>query len=468
MSIPNNFGFTDDHDLLRTMARRFLAEKCAFDQIRSLTDNSLGYDKPMWNEIVGMGWTGLAISEDRGGAGLDSLSMALLCEEMGRSLCPSPFLAQILAAAATNAAIPSGADAALVQRIASAEVLATVALTEPGGKWRLDDLSCVAKPDGDSLVLSGIKTHVMWASAAGLVVAPFALGGKVALLAIELPTDGVQIEDEVCIDFTRRTARISFDGARVPASVVVAEDAARALADFETWARTMLAAEMVGGGEAVLSRTRDYANERIQFGRPIGAFQAVKHPLVNAMIGLEMAKCHVVGAAAAYDHDRESAASSSRYSTPRWIWIHLGLRHPFFLQTRVVELGHPGRPAPPSAASCRAHEQDLEMSQLQIEELQVGSGDEAASGNRVDVHYTGWLTNGDKFDSSLDRGKPFSFQLGAGQVIQGWDQGVAGMKVGGKRKLTIPPELGYGERGAGGVIPPNATLVFEVELLGVH
>jgi FKBP-type peptidyl-prolyl cis-trans isomerase len=105
---------------------------------------------------------------------------------------------------------------------------------------------------------------------------------------------------------------------------------------------------------------------------------------------------------------------------------------------------------------------------LGIEELVVGQGDTAASGRRVTVHYTGWLTNGSKFDSSKDRNEPFAFSLGRGEVIQGWDQGVAGMKVGGKRKLTIPPELGYGSRGAGGVIPPNATLVFEVELLEVR
>jgi FKBP-type peptidyl-prolyl cis-trans isomerase FkpA len=104
---------------------------------------------------------------------------------------------------------------------------------------------------------------------------------------------------------------------------------------------------------------------------------------------------------------------------------------------------------------------------LTIEELVLGSGAAAAAGQKVSVHYTGWLTNGTKFDSSKDRNDPFVIPLGAGSVIKGWDEGVQGMKIGGKRKLTIPPALGYGARGAGGVIPPNATLVFEVELLGV-
>jgi len=104
---------------------------------------------------------------------------------------------------------------------------------------------------------------------------------------------------------------------------------------------------------------------------------------------------------------------------------------------------------------------------LKYDDLQEGDGPVAAAGQRVSVHYTGWLTDGRKFDSSLDRDTPFDFSLGAGQVIRGWDEGVQGMKVGGKRKLTIPPQLGYGARGAGGVIPPNATLVFEVELLEI-
>jgi len=111
---------------------------------------------------------------------------------------------------------------------------------------------------------------------------------------------------------------------------------------------------------------------------------------------------------------------------------------------------------------------------LQIVDSVVGSGAEATPGKTVRVHYTGWLydggkpeNRGEKFDSSKDHGEPFEFPLGAGQVIHGWDQGFKGMKVGGKRVLTIPPHMGYGERGAGGVIPPNATLVFEVELLEV-
>jgi FKBP-type peptidyl-prolyl cis-trans isomerase len=105
---------------------------------------------------------------------------------------------------------------------------------------------------------------------------------------------------------------------------------------------------------------------------------------------------------------------------------------------------------------------------LKYTDDQIGTGDEAVPGKTVSVHYTGWLENGTKFDSSRDRGQAFQFPLGGGRVIKGWDEGVAGMKVGGKRTLTIPPDLGYGARGAGGVIPPNATLKFEVELLEVR
>ena len=128
----------------------------------------------------------------------------------------------------------------------------------------------------------------------------------------------------------------------------------------------------------------------------------------------------------------------------------------------ATQEGKPMEPAKDTAAK-----ETVTPSGLKYVDQKVGTGAEAKSGDVVSVHYTGWLENGTKFDSSRDRNEPFRLKLGAGQVIQGWDQGVAGMKVGGKRTLIIPSELGYGARGAGGVIPPNATLIFDVELLGV-
>ena len=128
----------------------------------------------------------------------------------------------------------------------------------------------------------------------------------------------------------------------------------------------------------------------------------------------------------------------------------------------------PVEQAPEPTAEETPAAQTEEVTGLEIEDIVIGEGAEAVPGSTVSVHYTGWLTDETKFDSSVDRGQPFQFTLGQGMVIKGWDEGVAGMKVGGKRKLTIPPEMGYGDQGAGGVIPPGATLIFEVELLGVN
>ena len=125
-----------------------------------------------------------------------------------------------------------------------------------------------------------------------------------------------------------------------------------------------------------------------------------------------------------------------------------------------------GPPSAPVAPTEIADDQyTVTESGLKYYDMEEGSGEAAQPGQQVTVHYTGWLTDGTKFDSSLDRGDPFAFGLGQSQVIQGWDEGVAGMKPGGKRQLVIPAELGYGDRGAGGVIPANATLIFEVELI---
>ena len=162
---------------------------------------------------------------------------------------------------------------------------------------------------------------------------------------------------------------------------------------------------------------------------------------------------------------------TSRQSSPLWVGIAaLAVAAAVGAQTAQNPAGV-AAPAAPSAISSKIGAQVKELQKLDVKQ---GEGTEAVAGKAVIVHYTGWLYDpaaadghGAKFDSSLDRKVPFGFVLGAGKVIKGWDEGVAGMKVGGKRTLVIPPQLGYGERGAGGVIPPNATLLFDVELLDV-
>ena len=149
------------------------------------------------------------------------------------------------------------------------------------------------------------------------------------------------------------------------------------------------------------------------------------------------------------------------------IRITVGFTHKLIADQTNVEALHRFWFYLRARCSCEPVLHNLAMSELLIEDITVGEGAEATAGNSVTVHYTGTLTDGTQFDSSRGRG-PFTFPLGAGRVIKGWDQGVAGMKIGGVRKLTIPSELGYGSRGAAGVIPPNATLVFEVELLEVN
>lgn len=148
-----------------------------------------------------------------------------------------------------------------------------------------------------------------------------------------------------------------------------------------------------------------------------------------------------------------SQVPGKTYRQCLWLWGVI-----LFLSANLVPLG----------SWAEKTKEITTSSGLQYVDLKKGSGQEAHAGETAIVHYTGWLTNGTKFDSSKDRGEPFAFRIGAGRVIKGWDEGVEGMHIGGVRKLTIPPQLGYGARGAGNVIPPNATLVFEVELLDLR
>jgi alkylation response protein AidB-like acyl-CoA dehydrogenase len=302
LEVPTDFGFSEEHALLRGEARRFLAERLPIAELRRQVDAGARLDRGLWKEIAQLGWVGLVLPERFGGAGLGWLHLEILMEEMGRRLVPGPFLGSLLA----GIALERGGDDAQRERwlpaIAAGETIATLALVEPGGAFEPEVITATADPVDGGFVLRGRRCHVVGGADAGLVVAAFREpSGRASLFAVELPAPGVSVEDEVSIDPTRPTARIAFDGIRVGAETRLAGDGAVALAETLVRGCAALAAEQVGGAESVLQITRQYAIDRKQFDRPIGFFQAVKHPIVDMMSGVELARSLACGAAAALD-----------------------------------------------------------------------------------------------------------------------------------------------------------------------
>ncbi len=330
--IPDDFGVTADHDLLRKTARRFLHEHCPMTEVRRLVDDPHGFDPALYREMAELGWVGLGVDDAHGGAGMDSLALALLLEETGRCLLPSPLSSSILAAAALTRAGSTAAHERL-PALADGSRIGTVALTEPGGSWNAGDVASSARRDGDRWRIDGDKTHVAWAADADVIIAAARDGAELGLFAVDRTADGVTVAAEVGVDSTRRGARVTFAGA--PATRVDSGDGAAIWADVLLRGAALLAAEMVGAAQAILEHTRDYAVERIQFGRPIGSFQAVKHPIVDVMIATEKARSLAYGAAAAIDAGSDQAEPLARaakaaaeealsYAADRGVQLHGG------------------------------------------------------------------------------------------------------------------------------------------------
>jgi alkylation response protein AidB-like acyl-CoA dehydrogenase len=281
-------------------------------EIRRLAEDGVGFDRALFADIAKLGWIGLTAPSDVGGLGLDALHLALLMEEMGRVLLPSPYFASLLALFAIEEAGSAAQRTSLLPAVIRGERIATVALSEPSGSFDLGNPSTTAERVGDGFVLRGAKTHVLFGSAADLCVIPCREPGGVALFAVDLPVQSARVEAEKPLDTTRRMSRVTLDGVRVAASARLAGDAAKALVSLEVFGAMVLAAEMVGGIERTLGLTRDYAATRLQFGRPIGAFQAVKHPIVDMMISCEHARSLALGAAVARATDPRRAEALAR------------------------------------------------------------------------------------------------------------------------------------------------------------
>jgi len=312
VALADDFGFTDEHDLLRQTVRRWLNDNSPLTEARRLVDDDTGYDPDKWAQIVEMGWPGLVAPEAHGGVELDYLSLVLVLEETGRCLLPSPLLATILAGIAIDATGDDDQRKRWCAKIAQGEVIATVGLTEPSNSWELAGIEATATNDGDGYVLNGTKTHVMWARAAGVMVAPFRVADELGLFVVELSDGGVTISDEVVIDSTRRAGRVELSDVKVGAANRLGGDATDAIRLLHSRGQVLLAAEMVGAADEMLVRTRDYANERKQFNRQISSFQAVKHPIVDVMLAVENARSLVTAAAATLDTQPTRAEAPAR------------------------------------------------------------------------------------------------------------------------------------------------------------
>lgn len=313
LEVPSDFGFTDEHALLRQETRRYLNERLPMGELRKLADAGVAFDRGLWKEIAELGWVGLVLPESMGGAGLGWLHLEILLEEMGRRLVPGPFLGSLLAGVALREGASDAQQARWCPGIASGDLIATIAVTEPGGAFETDGIAATAEPTDGGWVLRGHKTHVLGGADAGLVVAPFReSSGAVSLFAIETPNAALQAERETCIDPTRPTARLAFDGVRVGRDARLEGDAAAAWNAVLVRGCAAIAAESVGGAESVLLTTRDYAIARKQFDRQIGFFQAVKYPIVDMMCGIELARSLATGAAAALDASSPGAEALAR------------------------------------------------------------------------------------------------------------------------------------------------------------
>lgn len=300
--VVERLGFSEEHELGRQAARRFLNERCPMREIRRLTSDPAGHDPALHRQTAELGWLGLTASQAHGGAGLGHLHLALLLEEMGRVLWPAPFFPGVLALGALELA----GDTRFSAAIAGGDRVAAVALD-----GELDEVT--AEPTDGGFVLNGRKSHVTALQHADVVLtAAREPSGGAAVFALELPCPGLDIEPEVSVDTTRRSARLLLDGARVARAARLDGDGTSIVHTTTLRGAALLACEMIGAADAVLERTRVYAIERRQFGRAIGSFQAVKHPIVDTLCGVELGRSLALAAATLFDQGVVAAETTAR------------------------------------------------------------------------------------------------------------------------------------------------------------
>ncbi len=328
-------GYSEEQIQLLDIASEFCREKSPIAKVRALLESESGFDAAVWQEIVELGWTAIAIPESHGGVGLSPAEVVPVVEQMGRNLLASPFVPSIIAQQALLVAGSAEQQADWLPRLAAGEI-AAVALGESNGDWDLGNIAASASRADGVLKLSGTKHFVLWADSADVIVVSALLDGKPALLLLDksvIPAGALR--REIIVDETKRSFALALDGISVPDTALLdPAKAGAALAQIELAANLLQAAEMCGGSQAVIDYTLDYLRTRKQFGKLIGEYQALKHPMVDAYVGYEKARTHLYSAAHSFSDQgrgevavrmaKAAADGAYSYAADRAIQFHGG------------------------------------------------------------------------------------------------------------------------------------------------
>lgn len=319
-----NFGFTEEQESLRSEARRFLDERCPISEVRRIMETPAGFCEKLWGELAELGWLGLTIPEEYGGAGLGWVDEMVVLEETGRSLFPSPLLPNLLAA---TAILENGSEEQRrrwLPGLADGSRIGTMAVFEELESLDPAAIALRGEPDGDGYRLTGEKRFVCDPEVAHLFVVPFRCGDgpeDLRLAVVEAGSEGVEAKSFPIIDETKRLGNLKLDGVRVAADRVLGADepAAAAITRMIDQGAIAVSAESAGVVEAAMYLTVEYAKERTQFGEPIGHFQGVKHPLAEIYLDLESFKSLVYYGAWMLDNQSEGlsrvASLAKAYAT---------------------------------------------------------------------------------------------------------------------------------------------------------
>lgn len=287
-----NFGFSEEQEILRAQARKFLEDQCPIPQVRQIAASDQGYSQELWQQVAELGWLGMTVPEDQGGIGMDWVDLIVLLEETGRALFPSPFISTTLAASAISQFGSAKQQSQWLPAIIDGSCIATLALLDKEDYYSSEAIQLTGNANGGNYQLSGSKTFVQDAGLAQLFVTVFRTGSgsdDFALALIARDQTGVSIDTASNLDRTKPSGTVSFDSVTIGADAIslVSSAGIDRLIDFGALA---VSAESIGVCEGILDMTSQYAKDRSQFGHPIGHFQGVKHPLADIYVDIECMK----------------------------------------------------------------------------------------------------------------------------------------------------------------------------------